>query len=236
MAGGDLLESVALVTGGSKGLGLEIARLLKKGGYLVAISYRSDVQAARDVSIELEVPIYQADLEVPEDVERLFDMIECEIGPVSVLVNNAASFVTGPILSLGPDGFSEGMDGVIYPTILPIMRAVKGMKEKGFGRIVNMGMAGSLEVKAYREVAVHAAAKTALAVLTTSLASELEGTGVTINMISPGIMDRPEKDDSWRGSMMEGYGLSRLVPPTEVASEVVALVKGPETGLIKDYL
>ena len=236
MAEGDLSESVALVTGGSKGLGLEIARLLKKEGYQVALSYRSDVRAARDASIELKAPVYQADLEAPEDVERLFDMVELEIGPVSVLVNNAASFVTGPILSMDPDTFSEGMDGVIYPTILPIMRAVTGMKERGFGRIVNIGMAGSLEVKAYREVAVHAAAKTALAVLTGSLALELQDTGVTMNMISPGIMERPEKEDSWRRSMMKGYGLSRLVPPDEVASEVVALIKGRGSGLLKDYL
>ncbi len=236
MAGGDLSKSVALVTGGSKGLGLEIARLLKKEGYQVALSYRSDIRAARDASIELGAPVYQADLEAPEDVERLFDMVECEIGPVSVLVNNAASFVTGPILSLDPDGFSEGMDGVIYPTILPIMRAVKGMKERGFGRILNIGMAGALEVKAYREVAVHAAAKTALAVLTGSLALELQDTGVTINMISPGVMDRPEKDDGWRRSILEEYHLVRLVPPVEVASEAVALIKGRGSGLIKDYL
>ncbi len=236
MDGGTPTKHVALVTGGSKGLGLEIARLLKEEGYLVALSYRSDVQAAREASIELEVPIYQADLEAPEDVERLFDMVECEIGPVSVLVNNAASFVTGSILSLDPDTFSEGMDGVIYPTVLPIMRAVKGMKESKYGRIVNIGMAGALEVKAYRGVAVHAAAKTALAVLTGSLALELQGSGVTINMVSPGILDRPEKEDSWRRSMMKGYGLSRLVPPIEVASEVVALIKGRESGQIKDYL
>jgi 3-oxoacyl-[acyl-carrier protein] reductase len=116
---------------------------------------------------------------------------------------------------------------------MAINQALLPMMNLGWGRIINIGMAGINEIKAYRDVAAHAAAKTALAVLTKSWALELKKDNITVNMVSPGIIDFPARDEKWRRKMKRIAGSGELTSPNEVARAVRFLAeRGDVTGRI----
>jgi len=105
--------------------------------------------------------------------------------------------------------------------------------EKGGGRIVNIGMAGTDRIKGYVDVAAHAAAKTSLTVLTRSWAKELRNDKISINMVSPGIIDYSWRDDKWRERMKRISPSGELTPPMEVSSAVCYLIeRGDVTGRV----
>ena len=221
-------DDIVLVTGGTSTLGAAIIEEFLENGYTVCGSYLNDKEGARNLSEKRGVPMYKADLRSPTDVASLFNEIESDLGTVRVLVNNASTFITGPVTSMVPDEVRDAVEGVLYTTLFPILRAVPEMRASGGGVIINMGMAGAEKVRGYREVALHASAKTALAVLTRSLSMELEEDDIRVNMVNPGIVDRKGMGENWRIGMMEKYSVSRLVRPEEVAGSVLEMVELPE--------
>jgi NAD(P)-dependent dehydrogenase (short-subunit alcohol dehydrogenase family) len=108
-----------------------------------------------------------------------------------------------------------------------------GMMEKGGGRVINIGMAGLHQIKGYVDVAAHAAAKTALMVLTRSWARELKNEKITVNMVSPGIIDYKWRDDLWREKMAKVAPSGKLTTPSEVSAAVCYLLeRGDVTGRV----
>lgn len=230
-------EGVALVTAGQSWIGHHIILELQARGYRIVSSYRSDHRTAKDMSRELRIPLYKADLTIEEEVCTLFDRIEADHGNVDVLINNASSFHVGKLLEIDGNELKEAIDGCIYTTMLPILRAVPVMMGSNYGRVVNLGIAGVDQIKGYVEVGAHAAAKTAIAVLTKSLARELTGSGVTINMVAPGIVDNPSKGDDWRRKMMSKHIGNKLVDPGAVARAVADSIENPSlNGEILDVI
>ena len=224
---------VALVTGGYKNLGLHISRKLKEAGYNVVVTYRTSEKKARETAKKFDLHIYEADLTDSGDVLELFAWIESNIGTVSVIVNNVSSFPTGPLKSTSIEEFEGAFKSSVFASNLVINRALPTMMEKGAGRIVNIGMAGTDKIKDYRDVAAHAAAKTALTVLTRSWARELKADKINVNMVSPGIIDYPWRDDRWREKMRKIAPSGKLTKPEEVAQAVVYLIERPDvTGRI----
>jgi 3-oxoacyl-[acyl-carrier protein] reductase len=226
-------EIIALVTGGYKNLGLKISKKLKKAGFNVVATYRTSEKKAKEAAKEHGLHIYEADLTDNGDVLELFAWIESNIGTVSAIVNNVSSFPTGLLKSTSIEEFEGAFKSSVFASNLVINRALPGMIDKGGGRIVNIGMAGTDKIKGYKYVAAHAAAKTALTVLTRSWARELRDDKITMNMVSPGIIDYPWRDDRWREKMRKIAPSGKLTDPDEVAEAVLYLVERADaTGRI----
>ncbi|MBN1389676.1 MAG: SDR family oxidoreductase [Candidatus Thermoplasmatota archaeon] len=220
-------RSVVLITGGYRNLGFWISRELKKAGYYVVATYRTDRERAEATAIDLHIPIYKADVTIREDVLSLFERIEANDSIVGAVVNNASTFPTGPLQTLSLDDFEDTFRTSVFASNMIINRALPGMNELGGGKIINIGMAGLTEGRAYTRVAAHAAAKTALMVLTRSWAKELRNENIMVNMVSPGMIDYGREDEEWRARMRRAAPSGKLTSPLEVASAVRYLL---ETG------
>ena len=220
------LRRAALVTAGYKNLGFFISSALSSQGYTCLMTYRSQGSKAKEVAQKLNGQAYKADLERESDVEKLLGSIEDDGYVVEVLVNNASSFHTGRIIGTDMDEVRMAIEGAIYPTLIPTLYFIPGMVQRGMGRVINIGMAGIGDLRFYSSVALHAAAKTALLSLTGSLAREVRGSGVTVNMISPGIIDRENYDDNDKSQNDLAKG--NLVDPKDVAREIIRVVNSPE--------
>ncbi len=223
--------TVALVTGGYRNLGYNISKGLKEDGYTVIATYRSDHKAAVKASMELDIPVYKTDMSIKKEVLELFSKIEADHGKVSILVNNVSTFPTGPLQKLSHEDFEDAFKSTVFASNLTINRALLNMLDIGWGRIINIGMSGAHEIKAYRDIAAHASAKTALSVLTLSWAFELKNDGITVNMVMPGMIDYPWREDKWREDMKKISSSGCLTSPVEVATAVVHLAnRGDITG------
>ncbi len=169
----DLKGRVAVVTGGSRGVGQAIVEALEARGMVVAPVAR---RAAR----------FTADISNAADVARLKAEVEAELGPPSVVINAAGIF--GPIALVKDSNPEEWVETLAINAVGPylVTRAfVDGMIDAGWGRIVNLSSAASLHPPGPLNSA-YATSKVALNHFTRHLATELEGTGVTTNVIHPG--------------------------------------------------
>ena len=234
--GTSLGRKVAVVTGGCRNLGLDISRALVSIGFVV-------IATTRDRELSMEPPpglngiyVMSADVSKEGGVRRTFARVRRTKLPLGVLVNNASSFPRGPLMSLSSTEVREAMESTYISSFMCCREAVPMMKGIGWGRVINIGMAGAENVRGYREVAAHASAKTALAVLTLSLASELEGTGITVNMVSPGPIEREDLDHRERERLTGISPVGRMTRPEDVARRVIGLVEGDVSGSISTVL
>jgi NAD(P)-dependent dehydrogenase (short-subunit alcohol dehydrogenase family) len=179
-----LTGRTALVTGGTRGLGLEIARAYERAGARVLVTGRD--QAALDASG------FEA---VRADVS---DRAACEAAVAraapDVLVNNAA--VTGPIGPLEDNDWDAWLRTVeinLLGTVLMCRAAVPGMRQRGYGKIVNLSGGGATGPRP--NFSAYATAKAAVVRFTETLAAELAGTGVDVNAIAPGALNTRMRDD-----------------------------------------
>lgn len=214
-------ERVALVSGGNRGIGLEVCRQLAERGYTVVLGSR-DEERGREAAEKLRGDVHAHQLDVCDDesVERLASQIEEEFGRLDVLVNNA-----GISNDNGQSGVEADLDRVrasLEANLLGAWRlseaAIPLMKRNGYGRIVNISSGlGALEdmgggTPGYR------VSKTALNALTRILSSELRGTGILVNSICPG----------WVQTDMGGQSASR--PVEEGADTPVWAATLPNNG------
>jgi NAD(P)-dependent dehydrogenase (short-subunit alcohol dehydrogenase family) len=194
---GDLPGKVAVVTGASRGLGQRIAVRLAQQGAAVALLARSEagLQATRRQidSIGARTLVVPADLRKPDSVEHVKAVIERDLGIPSILINAAGIF--GPmkfIRDSEPAAWIETLMINTVSTYLTCRAFVGGMVDSGWGRIVNVTSAAALHEPGPINSA-YGTSKAALNQFTRHLASELQGTGVTANVIHPGDV----KTDMW---------------------------------------
>lgn len=219
---------VALVTGGSGGIGAAICERLAAAGAKVATNYRNKDKAERwQAEVRgkgFEIPIYRADVSDYAACAGFVEQVEAELGPVAILVNNAGITRDGMFKKMSREQWDAVMavnlDGLFNMT----RQVIAGMSERGWGRIVNIssinGQKGQLGQSNY------AAAKAGMHGFTMSLAQELAGKGVTVNTVSPGyiatdmVMAVPEEI---RARIIAGIPVKRLGKPEEIAAMVAFL-------------
>lgn len=187
----ELAGQTALVTGASRGLGRAIARRLAQQGAAVGVNYLSSADDAASLVEQLggagRALALRADVGDPAQVERMLAHITAELGPISILVNNAGLAYRATLESFDPSGMERmrrtNVDGLIHVT----GRVVPGMKERRYGRIVNItsiaGHGTSLPGNAF-----YAATKAAVSMLTRRFAMELGPHGITVNAVAPGFI------------------------------------------------
>ncbi|GAA1371769.1 beta-ketoacyl-ACP reductase [Luteococcus sanguinis] len=171
---------VALVTGGSKGIGRAIAAHLAQQGYRVAATYRSG-------DVPEGVLGVRCDITVAEDVESAFAQVEKELGPVEVLVANAGITKDGLLMRMSDDDWSAVVDTNLTGTFRVVRRASRAMMKQRFGRIILVGSVVGLLGSAGQ--VNYAATKSALVGMARSVSRELGGRGVTCNVVAPGFIE-----------------------------------------------
>ena len=226
----DLTGKVALVTGGSRGIGAAIARRLASDGATVALSYNSSPDAARSVVDEIAAAggaaqAYPADASGAEAGAALVRQVVEDHGGLDILVNNAGVYRTGPVHEFSDEDYDANLDVNFRGSFVTIREAVKHIRDGG--RIVNLGsVVGKVGMPGN---AVYGASKAAVAVLAKAVAKEVGGRGVTVNTVHPGAIDTdmnpadPEKNP-YAETLAGMNPLGRYGTPDEIAAAVAFLV------------
>ena len=226
------MARVALVTGGSRGIGEAISKALKDAGYDVAATYAGNDEAAAKFTDETGIKTYKWNVADYDQSKAGIEQIEADLGPIDVVVANAGITRDAPFLKMTPEQWSQVIDTNltgVFNTVHPVWR---GMRERKFGRVIVIssinGQKGQFGQVNY------AATKAGDLGIIKSLAQEGARAGITANAICPGyiatemVMAVPEKV---RESIIGGIPAGRLGEPEEIARCVVFLA-GDDAGFI----
>jgi 3-oxoacyl-[acyl-carrier protein] reductase len=216
-----LAGKVALVTGGSRGIGAAISRELARGGAKVAVNYRAGQEAAEAVASETGGLAVQADVSSPEEAARLVEEVESELGDVDLLVNNAGVTRDTLIARMSDEDWEVVVDTNLRGTFNTCRAVARKMLRRRAGSIVNLSSVVGLHGNPGQ--ANYAASKAGIIGLTKALARELGSRGVRVNAIAPGYISTELTDvlnDEQRGLILGNTPLGRLGEPEDVAVAV----------------
>ena len=220
---------VALVTGGSRGIGRAIALALAGAGASVAVNYRADASAAGEVVATIEAAggmaeALQADVADPAAVDALFAAMKGRLGEPTILINNAGVNRDGLLLRMGVEDWDAVLAADLRGPFLCTKAALRGMIRRRAGRIINISSVVGLMGNAGQ--ANYAAAKAGLLGLTRATAREVASRGITVNAIAPGFIETDmtaAMTDDQRAAVLNMVPLERFGRPDEVAGAVVFL-------------
>ena len=181
------MSRVAVVTGGTRGIGEAISVTLKGAGYRVAAVYAGRDDRAREFSARTSIPVYKCNVADFEQCSDVAARIATEIGPVDVLVNNAGITRDSTMRRMDRGQWDEVLDTNLGGCFNMCKALWDGMIERGFGRVVNIGSING-QAGQYGQVN-YAAAKSGIHGFTKALAQEGAAKGVTVNAIAPGYID-----------------------------------------------
>lgn len=227
----DRLDGVALVTGGGRGIGAGIARELASAGMRVAVTGRTREQVEA-VAAEVGGLALTGDVSRSEDVDAWVDAVASKLGPVDLLVNNAGISRSGlPLWEEDVDAWWHVFEVNVLGVMLCCRAVLPSMRERGGGRIVNVGSGGSYLPITSPTIALgtaYGASKAALGRLSETLAAALGPVGVRVFLISPGLV---------RTDMTESFGDDAPWTPPELAPRLVrVLASGRADALAGRYL
>jgi acetoacetyl-CoA reductase len=227
------MARVAVVTGGTRGIGAAISRALKEAGYKVGANYAGNDEAAKKFHAETHIAAYKWDVSDYEACANGIKMVEAELGPVDILVNNAGITRDTMFHKMTPQQWGQVIAtnlGSLFNMCRPV---IEGMRERNFGRIINIssinGQKGQMGQVNY------SAAKAGELGFTKALAQENARKGVTVNAICPGYiateMVMAVAKEVLEKSIIPQIPAGRLGEPEEVARCVVFLASD-EAGFI----
>ena len=193
-AGGELQGRVALVTGAGRRIGRGVALALAQQGAQVGVHYRSRPEEAAAVVREIAAAggsafATQAELRDPAAVEAMVAGVTARAGSLDILVNNVGTFLVKSIVEVTAAEWERNLASTVTVTFLTCRAALPGMIERGYGRIVNFADAGADHLRAAPNITPYLVGKTGVVILTKSLAAACARHGITVNAVSPGIVD-----------------------------------------------
>jgi len=219
------MSRVALVTGGTRGIGEAICVHLKEKGYTVVASYAGNDQAAAAFTDKTTIPTKKFDVSNFDDTQRAIKEIEDDYGPVEVLVNNAGITRDGTMHRMDFEQWKAVIATNLSSCFSTSRAVIDGMRSRGFGRIVNIGSING-QAGQYGQVN-YAAAKSGIHGFTKALAQEGAAKGVTVNAVAPGYVDtdmvRAVPADVLE-KIIAKIPVGRLGKPEDIARTVAFLV------------
>jgi acetoacetyl-CoA reductase len=178
------MSRVALVTGGTRGIGEAICLALKDAGFKVVATYAGNEEAAQKFIDQTGIPAYRFDVGNYDDCQEAVQKIENEVGPVEVLINNAGITRDGTMHKMTFEQWNQVIQTNLTSCFNMCHAVLDGMRERGFGRVVNIGSING-QAGQYGQVN-YAAAKSGIHGFTKALAQEGAAKGITVNAIAPG--------------------------------------------------
>ncbi|MHA6685924.1 acetoacetyl-CoA reductase [Mesorhizobium sp. A556] len=218
------MSKVAIVTGGTRGIGAAIAIALKKAGYTVAANYCGNDEAAQKFTAETGIKTYKWSVADYDACAAGIKQVEADLGPVSVLVNNAGITRDAPFHKMTREQWKEVIDTNLNGAFNMTHPLWNGMRERKFGRVITISSINGQ--KGQFAQANYSASKAGDIGFTKALAQEGARAGITVNAICPGyiatdmVMAVPEKV---RESIIAQIPIGRLGEPEEIARCVVFL-------------
>ncbi|MBA3814072.1 MAG: acetoacetyl-CoA reductase [Alphaproteobacteria bacterium] len=215
------MQKVALVTGGTRGIGAAISKNLKSAGYMVAAIYQGNHHAADAFQKQTEIAIYKWDVSDFKACEVGLRQVTKDLGPIDILVNNAGITKDGALHKMASKQWEDVIQTNLTSCFNMCRHVIEPMRERGFGRIINIssinGQKGQFGQTNY------SAAKAGMVGLTKSLAQESAAKGITVNAIAPGYVNTEMVQAMPEGILAHitsQIPLGRLGTPEEVASAV----------------
>jgi acetoacetyl-CoA reductase len=227
------MARVALVTGGTRGIGEAICKALRAAGYTVAANYGGNDEAAAKFKAETGIPVYKWDVASYEDCAAGIKQVETDLGPVDILVNNAGIARDSMFHRMKPEQWTAVISTNLNSLFNMCRPVIEGMRARKFGRIINIssinGQKGQMGQTNY------SAAKAGELGFTKALAQESARSGITVNAICPGYiateMVKAVPQEVMEKNILPQIPIGRLGEPGEVARCVVFLASD-DCGLI----
>jgi len=227
------MARVALVTGGTRGIGASISKALKTAGYEVAANYGGNDAAAEKFKAETKIPSYKWDVASFDACAAGVKKVEAELGPIDVLVNNAGITRDGAFHKMTPEQWSAVINTNLGSLFNMSRQVIEGMRSRKFGRIINIssinGQKGQFGQTNY------SAAKAGEIGFTKALALENAKGGITVNAICPGYINtemvQAVPKEVLEKSILPLIPVGRLGEPEEIARAVIFLA-ADEAGAI----
>jgi len=219
------MARVAVVTGGTRGIGAAVSMALKTAGYSVAANYGGNDEAANKFKAETGIPVYKWDVSSYAACEAGLKQVEADLGPVDVLVNNAGITRDTMFHRMKPEQWSDVINTNLSSLFNMCRPVIEGMRSRKFGRIINIssinGQKGQMGQTNY------SAAKSGEIGFTKALAQESAKSGITVNAICPGYiateMVKAVPQEVLDKSILPFIPVGRLGEPEEIARCVVFL-------------
>jgi 3-oxoacyl-[acyl-carrier protein] reductase len=244
-----LAGRTALVTGGSRRMGKVIALALAGDGADVAITYRTRRREAAAVvegvrKMGRRAVAIRADLTRPADCRRAVSTAARTLGRLDVLVNNVGEWIAKTVEATDLDEWREVLDSNLTATYLCSQAAVPHMRKRGWGRIVNLGAAGAYRAHGTARMAAFYAAKAGIVAFSKSLAREVGPYGITVNVVSPGVIQDPElplgrarrRKDSDTAVRRPGTGADVAAAVRFLVSDEAEFITGDVLGVTGGWL
>jgi 3-oxoacyl-[acyl-carrier protein] reductase len=228
---------VALVTGGTKGIGKEIARSFSKKGMRVYVNFSSDRDAAAAARRELPAETVQADVSDQEQVSAMIDAIVQKEGRLDILVNNAGIIRDGLLMLMPAKNWHRVMEVNLNSVFFCSKAALRPMVGNCWGRIINIISPSALMGRAGQTN--YAAAKGGVLSLTRSLAREVARYNITVNAVSPGVIETEltrDMGEKIRREFISMIPAGRFGTPEEVARAVSFLASAEAGYITGEYL
>ncbi|WP_075216290.1 acetoacetyl-CoA reductase [Mongoliimonas terrestris] len=218
------MSKVAVVTGGTRGIGAAISKGYKEAGYTVAATFAGNVERAEAFKAETGIHVYQWDVADAEACAAGLAKVEAELGPVEILVNNAGITKDGMFHKMSFDQWRAVLSTNLDSMFTMTKPVIEGMRARGFGRIINIssinGQKGQMGQTNY------SAAKAGVIGFTKALAQENAFKGITVNCICPGYIDTDMvaavPEDVLKG-IIKSIPVGRLGKAEEIAALCVFL-------------